>query len=50
MATLRPNILLICVDLWRGDCLSGAGHRVVHTPWLDQLAGQGARFDRAYTA
>ncbi len=46
----RPNVILICVDQWRGDCLSIAGHPVVHTPYLDQLALGGARFSRAYTA
>ena len=33
-----PNVILICVDQWRGDCLSVAGHPVVETPYLDQLA------------
>jgi arylsulfatase A-like enzyme len=46
----RPNVILICVDQWRGDCLSIAGHPVVHTPYLDQLCLSGARFTRAYTA
>lgn len=46
----RPNILLLCVDQWRGDCLSIDGHPVVHTPWLDQLALSGARFAHAYSA
>jgi arylsulfatase A-like enzyme len=46
----RPNIVLICVDQWRGDCLSIAGHPVVHTPYLDQMALDGARFTRAYAA
>ncbi|MDQ3813160.1 MAG: arylsulfatase [Armatimonadota bacterium] len=46
----HPNIILINVDQWRGDCLSIAGHPVVHTPYLDQLALDGARFARAYTA
>ncbi len=46
----RPNVILICVDQWRGDCLSIAGHPVVHTPYLDQLALGGVRFTRAYTA
>ncbi len=46
----RPNIVLITVDQWRGDCLSVDGHPVVHTPYLDQLALGGARFGRAYTA
>ena len=46
----RPNIILINVDQWRADCLSVAGHPVVHTPYLDQLALDGVRFNRAYSA
>jgi len=46
----RPNVILIMADQWRGDCLSIAGHPVVHTPYLDQLALDGARFTRAYSA
>ncbi|MBI4025448.1 MAG: arylsulfatase [Verrucomicrobia bacterium] len=46
----KPNIVLICVDQWRGDCLSIAGHPVVHTPYLNQIALYGARFNRAYAA
>ncbi len=46
----QQNIVLIITDQWRGDCLSVAGHPVVHTPFLDQLALRGARFRRAYTA
>lgn len=45
-----PNVVLICADQWRGDCLSAAGHPVVRTPYLDQLASRGVRFDRAYAA
>ncbi|MEI7767214.1 MAG: arylsulfatase [Phycisphaerae bacterium] len=50
MASQRPNVILICADQWRGDCLSSAGHPVVRTPFLDSLACEGARFDRAYSA
>ncbi|WP_020576926.1 arylsulfatase [Actinopolymorpha alba] len=50
MTTDRPNLVLICVDQWRGDCLSIEGHPVLHTPHLDQLALRGARFSRAYSA
>lgn len=46
----RPNVLLITADQWRGDALSGAGHPVVRTPYLDEVAARGARFDRAYSA
>ena len=50
MAVQRPNVLLICVDQWRRDCLSIDGHPVVRTPFLDQLASRGARFSQAYSA
>ena len=46
----RPNVLLVCVDQWRGDCLGIDGHPVVETPTLDQLALRGTRFAKAYTA
>lgn len=46
----RPNIVLICVDQWRGDCISSAGHPVVHTPFLDQMAMEGVSFNRCYSA
>ncbi|WP_433005690.1 arylsulfatase [Kribbella sp. CA-294648] len=46
----RPNLVLICVDQWRGDALSAAGHPVVRTPYLDDLASRGTRFSRAYSA
>jgi len=46
----RPNIVLICADQWRGDCLSIEGHPVVHTPFLDQMSLEGARFTHAYAA
>ncbi|HYU83868.1 MAG TPA: arylsulfatase [Kribbellaceae bacterium] len=46
----RPNIVLICVDQWRGDALSAARHSVVRTPYLDQLASEGVRFSRGYSA
>lgn len=45
----RPNIMLIFPDQWRGDCLGAMGHPVVDTPFLDDLAGRGVTFTRAYT-
>ena len=48
--TSRPNIVLICVDQWRGDCLSIDNHHTVQTPYLDQWAMDGARFSHAYAA
>lgn len=50
MTEARPNILLICVDQWRADCLGVAGHPTVETPHLDLLAKSGFAFHRAYTA
>ena len=46
----QPNIVLICVDQMRGDCLGSAGHQIVHTPHLDQMALEGCRFSNAYSA
>ncbi|MEK7765713.1 MAG: sulfatase-like hydrolase/transferase, partial [bacterium] len=46
----RPNVVLINVDQWRGDCLGVAGHPVVATPYLDQFALDGVRCTRAYAA
>ena len=46
----HPNVLLICVDHWPGELLSIAGNPCISTPTLDQLARNGVRFTRAYTA
>ena len=43
MRAVRPNVLLITLDQFRGDCLSAAGHPVVRTPHLDALAAEGVR-------
>lgn len=50
MTQNKPNVILICVDQWRGDCLGIDGHPVVRTPYLDKLAQEGARFSHAYAA
>ncbi len=44
----RPNVLLITVDQWRGECLSAAGHPMVKTPHLDALVADGVRFTNHY--
>ncbi len=46
----HPNVILICADEWRGDCLSSDGHPYVETPHLDELARRGTRFSRGYSA
>ena len=45
---MKPNVLFITLDQWRGDCLSAAGHPVVQTPHLDRLAAEGTRFTQHY--
>ena len=45
---MKPNILLVTADQWRGDCLSAAGHPVVRTPAVDALAAEGVLFRRHY--
>ena len=47
--TTRPNVLFITLDQFRGDALSCAGHFLVRTPNLDELANSGVRFARHYT-
>lgn len=49
-ASRPPNILFLVCDEFRHDCLGVAGHPVVQTPNFDQLARNGVRFTRAYTA
>jgi arylsulfatase A-like enzyme len=46
----RPvNVLLVTLDQLRADCLSAAGHPVVRTPALDDLARGGVRLARHYS-
>jgi len=44
----RPNVLLLFSDQHNAGVMGCAGHPTVQTPHLDRLAGQGARFSRAY--
>ena len=46
----KPNVLLMCVDHWPGPLLGVGGHQRILTPTLDQLAGNGVLFTRAYSA
>ena len=45
-----PNILFILTDQHRQDCVGAYGNPKIHTPHIDRLAREGARFDRCYTA
>ncbi len=44
MPEKRPNVLFICADQWRADCISTLGHPNVKTPNLDALAADGVLF------
>jgi arylsulfatase A-like enzyme len=48
-AAKRPNVLMITVDQWPGRLMGCAGHPVVQTPTIDQLARNGVRFSNAYS-
>jgi arylsulfatase A-like enzyme len=43
---VRPSLLLVAADQWRGDCLGIARHPVVRTPNIDRLAARGTWFAR----
>ena len=45
----RPNILLIVTDQQRRDTIGAYGSEICRTPHIDRLAGEGMRFDRAFT-
>lgn len=40
----RPNVLFICADQWRADCIGALGHPHVRTPNLDALIAEGVLF------
>ncbi|MDA0952863.1 MAG: sulfatase-like hydrolase/transferase [Proteobacteria bacterium] len=44
----RPNILFIMADQLRADYLGCAGHPVLQTPAIDELAARGTRFSHAF--
>jgi arylsulfatase A-like enzyme len=46
---VTPNVLLVTLDQFRGDCTSAAGHPLVRTPHLDELAAAGVRLARHYS-
>ena len=48
MAARQPNVLLISTDHWPAQLLGIAGHPVIQTPTLDELARSGVRFTNCY--
>ncbi len=47
-ADSRPNILLISIDTLRADHMSSDGYGRPTSPFVDSLAKEGVRFERAY--
>lgn len=47
---MKPNIVLITVDCWRGDHLGVAQNAKVETPNIDAIAKQSHYFDHAYSS
>ena len=45
-----PNILILYADDQRNDTLGCAGHPIVKTPNIDQLAQKGVRFENAFVS
>lgn len=46
----RPNVLLVTLDTLRADRLSAYGYELPTSPFLEELAARGVRFDRAYAS
>lgn len=46
--TKRPNFVFVLTDDQRWDAMSCAGHPFLHTPNMDRLAKEGARFTNAF--
>jgi arylsulfatase A-like enzyme/Tfp pilus assembly protein PilF len=42
------SVLLVTIDTLRADALGCYGHPRVETPWIDQLARAGVRFEQAH--
>ena len=45
---VRPNIVLLTIDTLRADHVSSYGYGRNTTPFIDSLASNGVRFERAY--
>lgn len=44
----RPHVLFVMADHWPGSLLGSAGHPVIQSPTLDQIARNGVRFTNCY--
>lgn len=46
----KPNIILIVTDQQRFDCLGVAGNKIIKTPNIDAIAGDGVLFTNGYSS
>ena len=46
----RPNIIFILTDDQRANTLGYAGNKIIQTPEMDKLAGQGCYFQNAFVS
>jgi len=44
----RPNIVFMFCDDLRYDCVGANGNKIIHTPHIDKLAGEGVSFDNVF--
>ncbi len=42
------DVVLVTIDTLRADALGASGNATAATPWMDRLAREGVRFERAY--
>lgn len=49
MSLQAPNLIVLCSDEMRGDCLGCLGNPDIRTPHLDAFAGRSVLFERHYT-
>jgi len=49
-AAKQPNVLIVIADDLNKDCVAVYGNEDVKTPNIDRLAGEGMRFNQAYTS
>src|SRR5207244_119012 len=43
-----PSVVLVTLDTVRADHIACYGYQRIETPWIDELAREGIRFEQAY--
>jgi arylsulfatase A-like enzyme len=49
MSNNKKQVIFIMTDTQRHDMLGCYGNKDMQTPYLDQMAAEGIRYDKAYT-